>query len=322
MKLKKIILLMIPFICLGIVWKINADSAVVIKMANMEANTDEVFKEALSANKSQAILNIIDEQLLNKDYSYEKNDDVKTKVNEQIDQIKSNNPTLINEYGVKDEFELLKKVGSVIGIQRKVYAQDYYNKTQVTDKTLKALYDQRAGELINYKSLTLDLNYFSNDPSKLKSALEDVKAQLAKANKDNITEIFDNLVKKYPPLQETTPYGEAVEREGVNATLLKTLDKYQYLEFNKEPIVIDQVNYFVLKNDKGERTPFAQSKDRLKELQYEKAVAANASLNDYYLVLLRNKASIKFKDEINEVRYQAANNKIISDYQKALKGAK
>ncbi|MDR1781745.1 MAG: hypothetical protein LBR40_01970 [Bacilli bacterium] len=322
MKRYKLIILTFAILLIGgISLKIYAANNVVGSMAKLDATATDVYNSALKTDNSNAIFNLIDTKLFAKDYSYEKNSEVKEKADEQIQSIKTSDANALSEYGADSWLDLLKKTGSLVTIQRQVYAEDIYEKTVVTEKMLKDLYNKKAGELTSYYVISLNSYTFNGDQSKLETAIADVKKQLASATDKNVEQVFTDLIAKYPPVNGESGKQTSVSRDSVDAETLKKLDSFKYMEFNKEPIENNGSYEWLLKMDKGERATFEQSKDRLKEYAYTQATNNNQYLVDYYAALYRQKAKITFSDPVNKTRYDAAMSKVFSDYAKAQKEA-
>ncbi|MDF9866916.1 uncharacterized protein YdbL (DUF1318 family) [Bacilli bacterium PM5-3] len=321
-KIKKFSIVAAFVLGLGVfTWQSNAADVILMSMQNQNVNVDEAYQQARIDSKAEGFFDIINSELLEKDYSYDKNKKVKEEVDKQIKSIKENNPDAVKEYAVKDEMDLLKKTGSFLQIQEEQYTKDTYQKLYVNNKTLKKLYDEKAGEMTSYYVIKIDDSMFEGDTEKIEKAKTEIEEKLKNATKDDIKDIYKELIKTYPGSDEDKNGEKSVSREEVEEKLLKTLDRYKYLQFNKKAIEIDGVNYYILKTDKGERATFAASKERLKDLQFEKAVQENSYLTEYLLVQFRAKGNINFANSSDKMIYDAATNKIIADYKDAKDGA-
>ena len=302
---------------------IKAADEIIATMGNKEVNVNEGFNQAKISSQGQAFFDLIDSEILNAKYSYEKNDKVKAEVDKEIETMKQSNPNAPSEYGVKDMMELMKKTGGILKIQRDQYTRDQYNKLYVTEESLRKLYDNREGELTSYAVIKFDANTYEGDTAKFDEDIKAVESKLASATKDNVRDIFAELAKTYPGAQND-PNGERneVDRSQVEPELLKIIDKYKYLEFSKQPHDIGGVKYFILKIDKGERMSFAASKQRLTDLQYDQATQNNQYLTEYLLVQMREKNKISFTSAVNKKIYDAAIKQVITNYNNAKDGAK
>ena len=321
-KLIKISLVAIFALSMGVfAWQSKAADTIVISMAKQQATTDEVFQQARINSRAEGFFNIINMELLEKKYGYDVNAKVKEAVDSQIKSIQASNPTAAKDYGVADEMELLRNTGTLLQIMEEQYVKDTYEKLFVTDKSLKKLYDKRAGELTSFILIKIDETTFEGDPAQLEAAKKDIEAKLATITEENAREVFEELVKTYPGVEEAN--GEQnVKREEVDEKLLKEIDKLNYLGFTKQPLDIEGVFHYVLKTDKGERASLEASKERLKDLQFERATEENSYLADYLLVQLRKDNKINFKNEKDQKVYDAATQQIIADYNDAKDGDK
>jgi len=298
----------------------NADSTVIMTMANQNVTTDEAFQQARTNSRAEGLFSIVNSQLLEENYGYETNEKVREEVDKQIRNIQENNPDALNQFGVKDMMELMKRTGSYLQIQEQQYTKSAFEKEYVTDKTLRELYDAKAGEMTSFYVIKLDPNDFDLDEARFNEALGNIEGKLATANEDNAVEVFRELIKEYPGSEMEKNEERSVVREEVDELLLKELDKLDYLGFTKKPIEIEDSFYFILKTDKGERPSFEASRQRLIDLQYENATQENQFLNAYLLVKLREANDIKFANAIDERIYNAATQQIISDYNEAKDG--
>lgn len=294
-------------------------SDIVAQMDEQEVNIDEVFQQAKIDMKGQGYIDMMDMQLLEPKYSYQNNSTVKDTVDKRIDQINKLQPGLIKQYQARDAFDLLKKSGALLGIMKDQYAKDEYIKHEVTTASLRKLYNKKAGESINYSQIALQLSDFSNDKNKLNSAIADITKSIK--NSKDIEATFAQLAAKYPGTSGSNGKQGTVNRDSISPAVLKLLDTFKENGHNTKALVDGPVYYFILRHDDGSRLSFAASKERLTDLQYDKANQANEHLSDYYTMLLRNKNKIKFYDRSAQNIYQAAQQIIMKAYREAKKGA-
>ncbi|MDL2211774.1 hypothetical protein LJB88_02740 [Erysipelotrichaceae bacterium OttesenSCG-928-M19] len=322
MKSKIIKISLIACLVLTLGFGIKAASDTVVSMGKQSVNVDEAFEQAKIDNKAEGLFSIVNSEILNKDYSYEKNEKVKDAVDQQIKSIKESNTDILSQYNLKDDMDLAIKGGILLQVQEEQYTKDQYTKLHVNEKSLKKMYDNKEGELTSYYVIKIDELLFDSDITKYEEAINDIETKLSKATKDDVESVFKELVKSYPKGSDEEENGlkSAVDRSQVDETLLKTLDKYEYLEFSKKAIDVDGVNYYILKMDKGERASFKASKERLTDLQYENAISENTYLTEYLLVELRKDNKISFADEKDQKIYDAATKQIIDDYNAAKDG--
>lgn len=298
----------------------GAKPETVASMQEQNVSVDEVFNQAKLDSKGQAYIDMIDNQLLEPRYGYKHNATVKDSVDKRINDIKTLQPGLIGQYQAKDAFDLLKKTGGLLSIMKEQYAKDEYIKKEVNDASLKKLYDAREGETINYSQIVLRLQDFNNDRTKLSNALVDVTKTI-KSSKD-IKQTFKALAAKYPGSTNSNGDQGQVSRSSIDAKVLKQLDSFKENGHNKDAIIVGPDYYFVLRNDDGTRLSFAASKEKLTDLQYEKAKNANEHLADYYLMLLRNQSNIKFVNASDQAVYNEAQRLVNKAYLDAKKGSK
>lgn len=292
----------------------------VASMQEQNVSIDEVFNQAKLDSKGQAYINMIDNQLLEPRYGYDHNATVKDTVDKRINDINTLQPGLISQYQAKDAFDLLKKTGSLLSIMKEQYGKDEYIKNEVNDASLKKLYDAREGETVNYSQIILRLQDFDNDRTKLSNALVDVTKTI-KSSKD-IKQTFKELAAKYPGTNNNNGDQGQVSRGSIDAKILKPLDTFKENGHNKDAIIVGPDYYFVLRNDDGSRLSFAASKEKLTDLQYEKAKNANENLDEYYLMLLRNRSNIKFVNAADQAVYNEAQRIVNKAYLDAKKGSK
>lgn len=299
---------------------VKAASDTIVNMGNQKANKDETYNQARIDSKGEGLISVVNSEILAKDYSYEKNKNVKSAVDKKVTEMKDSGTDYVSEYNVKNELELLEKTGSILDAQESEYTKQQYYKEYVTDKTLKKLYDEKKGELTSYSVIKIDTESFNNDQTKIDAAKKDIEAKLAKATEKDVKDIFAELAKKYQTSDESNGEQAGVSRDNVDEGLLKTIDSYKYMQFSKKAVEVDGVSYYILKTDKGERPSFKSSKEKLKGIQYEEATQANSYLEDYLLMKLREKHKITFKNADDKKIYDAANAEIVSNYNEAEKG--
>lgn len=298
----------------------NGNQDQVASMKEQTVNINEVFTQLKLDSKGQDYIDMIDTQLLEPQYGYDHNSTVKDTVDKRIKDINQLQPGLISQYQAKDGFDLLKKTGTLLTIMKEQYAKDYYIKNVVTDASLRKLYDQREGESINYSQIALQPGDFNNDKKKLGAAIVDVTKAIK--NSKNIKQTFKELAAKYPGTGNVNGDQGEVSRKSINAKVLAKLDTYKENGHNSDAIIVGPAYYFVLRNDDGTRLSFAASKEKLTDLQYEKAKSDNENLADYYLMALRNKSHIKFANAGDQEIYNEAQRLIVKAYQDAQKGNK
>lgn len=300
---------------------LSANNNALIEMGNKSVSENDRFTQAKLELSGEGLLSLVDAQLLEKDYGYDTNKDVKNEVDKEIANLEKNNPRVLDNYpGVESIKDLLIKYGSVLDIQRNIYAKDTYIKKFVTTKSLRNLYDNKAGEVTSYFIIRIDEADFE-DIETYTNAIIDVEQQLAKANSENVLTIFEELKKTYPG-NDNDPNGErtGVAREEVDQQMLKILDGFKYLEFNKKALNDDISSYFILKMDDGKRLSFEESKDRLTQLQFDKAIEENQYLQMYLLNILRENNDIKFKSKSDQKIYDLTIKEIIRGYNAAKDG--
>lgn len=300
---------------------LSANNNALIEMGNKSVSENDRFTQAKLELSGEGLLSLVDAQLLEKDYGYDTNKDVKNEVDKEIANLEKNNPRVLDNYpGVESIKDLLIKYGSVLDIQRNIYAKDTYIKKFVTTKSLRNLYDNKAGEVTSYFIIRINEADFE-DIETYTNAIIDVEQQLAKANSENVLTIFEELKKTYPG-NDNDPNGErtGVAREEVDQEMLKILDGFKYLEFNKKALNDDISSYFILKMDDGKRLSFEESKDRLTQLQFDKAIEENQYLQMYLLNILRENNDIKFKSKSDQKIYDLTIKEIIRGYNAAKDG--
>lgn len=300
---------------------LSANNNALIEMGNKSVSENDRFTQAKLELSGEGLLSLVDAQLLEKDYGYDTNKDVKNEVDKEIANLEKNNPRVLDNYpGVESIKDLLIKYGSVLDIQRNIYAKDTYIKKFVTTKSLRNLYDNKAGEVTSYFIIRINEADFE-DIETYTNAIIDVEQQLAKANSENVLTIFEELKKTYPG-NDNDPNGErtGVAREEVDQQMLKILDGFKYLEFNKKALNDDISSYFILKMDDGKRLSFEESKDRLTQLQFDKAIEENQYLQMYLLNILRENNDIKFKSKSDQKIYDLTIKEIIRGYNAAKDG--
>ncbi|MEG0364090.1 MAG: hypothetical protein RR543_02860 [Erysipelotrichales bacterium] len=291
-------------------------------MGKESASKGEIYNASRISSKAEGFFNLADAQLLEKDYGYKTNKKVKSEVDKQADELEKNNPEVIKEYNVKSALELLEKSGSVLGIQREQYAKDKFLKDEINDKKLKEMYDAKKGELTSYYAIKLSEDMFEGDTTKLDGKVKEIEAKLEGAKKDDVRKTFEKIEKEFEDQNDgTTGLQENVDREQINESLLKEIDKMKYMEFNKKAINIEDGKYFILKLDKGERISFDASKEKLKDLAFEDAKGANSYLVDYYALKNREANNVKMNSKIDQMVYDGASKAIIDNYNDAIKTA-
>lgn len=299
-----------------------ANKDAIIEMAGQSVSENDRFNQARLELSGQGLIDLVDQQILDQDYSFKNNKEVKKEVNTQIKEIEDSNPDILSNYPTVDNIEdLLQQFGSILDIQRTAYAKDVYVKEYVSEKSLRKLYDAKAGEVTSFYLIRLSEDDF-DDETEFNEAISDIEAKLTAVNKDDIVETFTALAKTYPG-NENDPNGEktGVAREELSSSILKIIDKYEYLEFNKKALNDDDMStFFILKTDKGKRASFKESKDRLTTLQFENAKNANPYLEMYLLYQLRTKNDVKFEKASDQKMYDLVNQEIVKQYRAAKDG--
>ena len=128
----------------GKIPKLNDGSELLFEMDGLNMTVDEFYNKLKTSYGTYALINSIDEQLLNKVYETDK--DMKTKIDSTIVSLKNQfgsdfNSAISQYYGVSSEKELRDYIE--VALKRENAAKDYAA-TLITDKDIEKYYEEKS----------------------------------------------------------------------------------------------------------------------------------------------------------------------------------
>lgn len=295
----------------------NGEKAVVTYNKKGKISSDTLYKEIVKKYGINSLVDMIDHKLFDKKYPTD--DEEKSEINTQIEQIKSQygeanfEAAIQTYYGVKDEKELRRALS--LDHKREVAVKDYLKK-KITDEEVKTYYDNNIYGDIKASHILISANITDDmDQAQQEEAKEKAKAKAEKIiEKLESGKKFADLAKKYSDDKATASKGGDLgyfnkdsnfDEDFVNAAI--TLKKGEY---TKEPVQT-QYGYHIIKKIKEKDKPkLKKVKDEIKTTLAEEKLNSDNYLKNKTLRDIREEKKVTFKDSYLKKEYKKLMNKL------------
>lgn len=276
-------------------------SVVTFKEGGISAET--LFESLKSKYGTETIINLIDTELLSREYTTESDSEkayieqyVKTYKKEWKDNFESNLSAYFGVSSEKEFREFLK-----LSYRRNMWTTDYAQSI-VTDTEINDYYNDTLVGDITARHILIKSKATNSMTDKEKKAEEEKALNLAKEiiAKLGKGEKFESLAKEYSDDTATSEKGGKLEvfndRSSYDVNFLKEAIKLEVGKYSKEPVK-SQYGYHIIYKTKQETKPeLSKVKESIiKKIASEK-ISSDSSFTSKALVALREKYEMKITD--------------------------
>jgi len=291
--------------------EVKNGSKVAVSIKDSKFTATEYY-EGIKKNNISKLIDMIDEEFLNKKYKNDKEED--EAINKQIDQIKSNYGSseeaylnVIKQYfGVESEKELEKKLR--LEFKRTKAVEDYIKKN-LKDSEIEKYYDENIyGDMkASHILITPDVKETASDTEKEeaeKKALEKAKNIIKQLNEGKK---FAELAKKNSKDEANASnggdlgyfsYDEMVEE------FSKATKDLQVDEYTKEPVKTEFGYHIILKTGEKKKPSLKKVKDEIKDKLQEEKLNSDSGLFYESLKEIRKENKIEWNDDTLKKAYE------------------
>lgn len=287
--------------------KLKDGSELVIEMDGITMTVDEFYQDLKDKYGTYTLVNAIDELLLNK--VYETDEDLKTEVEAQVTTLKnqfgSDFEQAINYYyGVSTEKQLKDYIE--MSLKRTMATQDYAE-SLVTDKEIKAYYEDKAIGDIKASHILIQANVANDATDEEKTKAENEALNTAKEiiKKLDNGEKFEDLAKEYSKDSSASDGGNLgyFNRGKMVTEFEDAAVALKVGEYTKEPVKTKYGYHIILKTDQKDKPKLEDIKDKIVETLSKDLVANTENISAFALDWIREKNNLKIYDAELKIKY-------------------
>ena len=315
-KFKKFLLILCCLVLItgcGNVKLSNGENAAVTFKNDEGISSDEIYEELKKAYGAEALINMIDNYLLNKEY--DETSEEKKYIKDTISSIKEyaaqSNVSYLdyisNYYNTKTE-EAFKNLVS-LSYRRNLWSKDYA-KTLVSDKQIKEYYndytigDIEASHILISTQATSDMT--DDEKDNLNSeALKKAKEVIVKLNNG---EDFAELAKEYSDDTASAKDGGKLgyfNRGEMVSAFEEAAVALKVGEYSKTPVKSEFGYHIIYKTDQKEKPELDSVKDDIIEKIASELLSSDSTLYAKSLIALREKYEMTIKDSVLKDGYDS-----------------
>ena len=295
----------------------NGEEAVVtIKDGGISA--DDLYKELKDSMGLQALINLIDKQILEKEYKKQVKD-AENYANNTID-------SLINSYGGEESFltalQNYTNYSNVDAYKKSIYlsylqnlAIEDYAKEQIKESEIKAYYKNGIDNdiEINHILITPKVTDKMTDEEKTKAeeeALNKAKEVVSKLkNSKNVKDTFKELAKEYSDdaaTKENAGSLGTINKDTLGDTYANLVDAAYKLKdgkYSTDPIKTSLGYHVVLRVATKDKAKYDDVKDSIKETLAKELISKDSTIVIEGLRAIRKKYNVEIQDEKLKTQY-------------------
>lgn len=291
----------------GKIPQLKDGSELIIEMDGLNMTVDEFYQDLKDTYGTYALINSIDNLLLNK--VYETDTDMKTKIESQItalkDQFGSDFEDAISYYyGVSTEKQLYNYIETAY--KRELATKDYAE-TQIDEEDIKKYYEEKAiGDIkashILIKSEATDDMTDEEKEEAEEKALETAKEIIKKLKKG---EKFEDLAEEYSDDSSASDGGNVgyFNRGDMVSEFEEAAIKLKVNEYTKEPVKSQYGYHIILKTDQKDKPKLEEIKDEIKDTLVNELIANTQNIQAFSMEWLREKNNLKIYDAELKIKY-------------------
>ncbi len=291
----------------GKIPKLNDGSELLFEMDGLNMTVDEFYNKLKTSYGTYALINSIDDQLLNKVYETDK--DMKTKIDSTIVSLKNQfgsdfNSAISQYYGVSSEKELRDYIE--VAFKRENAAKDYAA-TLITDKDIEKYYEEKSIGDMKVSHILIKSDASSNATSDEKKEAEAKALEKAKELIKKLDEgaSFEELAKENSSDSSASDGGNiGYFNRGKTVTEFEDAAvKLKVGEYTKEPVKTQFGYHIILKTDQKEKPAFDEVKDSIKDTLVSEKISNTDNIYVYAMEWLREKNDLKIYDAELKIKY-------------------
>lgn len=291
----------------GKIPQLKDGSELIIEMDGLNMTVDEFYQDLKDTYGTYALINSIDNLLLNK--VYETDTDMKTKIESQItalkDQFGSDFEDAISYYyGVSTEKQLYNYIETAY--KRELATKDYAE-TQIDEEDIekyyeeKAIGDIKASHILIKSDATDDMTDEEKEEAEEK-ALETAKEIIKKLDKG---EKFEDLAEEYSDDSSASDGGNVgyFNRGDMVSEFEEAAIELKVDEYTKEPVKSQYGYHIILKTDQKDKPKLEEIKDEIKDTLVNELIANTQNIQAFSMEWLREKNNLKIYDAELKIKY-------------------
>lgn len=297
----------------GKVPKLENGQDAVVSFKESKISVDTLYNELKSKYALNALINLIDTEILEKEYK--DNKDIDKKVEAEV-------KAMVSQYGQGDENKLLEMMNQYYGINSmdelkanirisylRENATSDYAKSIITDKEIEKTYEEEIFGDISAKHILITPDVDSNATDAEKTAAEEAALKEAKEviEKLNKGEDWDKLAKEYSDDDSNKDKGGKLDdfvHGAMVAEFEKAAKELEKGKYTTTPVKTQYGYHIIYKVDQKEKPELKTVKeDIIEEIANEK-ISADSTIQVTALEKLRDKYGMKIEDDTLKGQYE------------------
>ncbi len=297
----------------GKVPKLENGQDAVVSFKDSKISVDTLYNEMKEKYALNALINLIDTEILEKEYK--DNKEIDKKVNSQVELMKT-------QYGQGDESKLLEMMSTYYGITsmdelkttlRISYLRENavtdYAKSIVTDKEIEKVYEEDIFGDISAKHILISPEVDSNATDAEKTAAEEAALKKAKEviEKLNKGEDWDKLAKEYSSDDSNKDKGGKLNdfvHGDMVAEFEKAAKELEKGKYTTTPVKTQYGYHIIYKVDQKDKPELKTVKnDIIDEIANEK-INSDSTIQTVALEKIREKYGMKIEDDALKGQYE------------------
>ena len=290
----------------GRIPKLKDGSELVIEMDGLKMTTEEFYQKLKDTYGTNALVNSIDELLLNK--VYETDDDMKKTIDSQVtaykNQYGSDFQDFLSYNGISSE-KALKDLLQV-SLKRELAIKDYA-KSLITDKQIKEYYDTKAiGDIkASHILISSDATDSMTEDEKKKAENEALNTAKEIIKKLDNGAKFEDLAKEYSKDSSASDGGNLgyFNRGDMVSEFEEAVVKLEVGKYTTEPVKTKFGYHIILKTEKKEKQKLEDIKDDIVTTLSDDLISNTENISAFALDWIREKNNLKIYDAELKIRY-------------------
>ena len=297
----------------GKVPKLENGQDAVVSFKDSKISVDTLYNEMKEKYALNALINLIDTEILEKEYKDDK--EIDKKVNSQVELMKT-------QYGKGDESKLLEFMSTYYGITsidelkttlRISYLRENavtdYAKSIVTDKEIEKVYEEDIFGDISAKHILISPEVDSNATDAEKTAAEEAALKKAKEviEKLNKGEDWDKLAKEYSSDDSNKDKGGKLNdfvHGDMVAEFEKAAKELEKGKYTTTPVKTQYGYHIIYKVDQKEKPELKTVKDDIIDEIANDKINSDSTIQTVALEKIREKYGMKIEDDSLKGQYE------------------
>jgi len=297
----------------GKVPKLENGQDAVVSFKDSKISVDDLYKEMKEKYALNALINLIDNEILEKEYKDDK--EIDKKVKNQVE-------LMTTQYGQGDENKMLEVLNQYYGITsidelkatlRTSYLRENvvtdYAKSIVTDKEIEKVYEEDIFGDISAKHILITPDVDSNATDAEKTAAEEAALKEAKEviEKLNKGEDFDKLAKEYSDDDSNKDKGGKLNdfvHGDMVAEFEKAAKELEKGKYTTTPVKTQYGYHIIYKIDQKEKPELKTVKDDIIDEIANDKIKSDSTIQVTALEKIREKYGMKIEDDSLKGQYE------------------